>query len=105
MTKASAALLGSMLLGCVDNTTIDQLRALSLADVQNATAKAVASGDVAGAWCWEALTPIVSVSNGTVGMASTIEDARIATQALGRECKGILPIPLPQPPIPVPLPG
>lgn len=89
--------------GCVNNTTVDQLRSLSLADVQNAAAKANAAGDVGGAWCWEALMPIVSVSNGTVAIASSIEDARIATQALGRECKGILPIPLPQPPVPIPL--
>lgn len=89
-----AALALLLLAGCqgsfaVGGMTLDDVRATSTADLQNAHAKAVAVGDEQGAKCWEALMPIPSPKGATTGVASALEDGRILAMALFGPCGGI----------------
>lgn len=76
------------LAGC--KSAVDQVRAMSAADLANAEAKASATGDVAGQICWRTLEPIISPPGAVLGAAGKIEDGRIIAQALSGPCSGIL---------------
>ena len=84
-----------LLAGCAQTSSaLDALRTTSAADLAAAEAKAVAAGDDVGALCWKHLAPIPSAPGTQFGIASGIEDARIAAQAVAGPCSGILPVPL-----------
>jgi len=69
-------------------SVLAKIQKMSQADLAAAQAKAKAAGDDAGGLCWQHLGPIATVPG--AGIASTIEDARIAQMAAAGPCAGLL---------------
>jgi hypothetical protein len=79
-----------LLASCQVTPTLDQVRATSTADLQNAQAKAHAAGDIVGEACWSYLMAVPSPQGATTGVAAGIEDGRLVAMAAIGPCSGIL---------------
>jgi hypothetical protein len=83
-----------LLAGCsLTSTAVGQLNAVTVADLNNALAKAQSAGDKSGQLCWQALQALPSPQGATIGVATLLEDQRIVNQALAGPCSVLVHVP------------